>query len=157
MWLICKYNLPFPPILTSSAGGGKRTLKRRGQSTLAVGTSASTSKLLKSLSTYRPSTKTKALPVMNAGNLHKTTALHQTTTNAPSYMAATTASSRKLNFVQTTADYSSNKSNLTTMHVIKSRLTVSPKQGGILGGTSTSKENDEPKVHLLSRPKDSTG
>jgi hypothetical protein len=143
-----------PPILPSSAGGDKRTLKRRGQCSIAAGTSASTSKLLKGLSTYRPSTKAKVTAI-NAGNLHKTTAFHQTTTNVPSYMSATTASSRKLNFVQGTTDCSTKQSNLNILPVIKSNATVSPKQGDIPSGTF--KENEEPKVHLLTRTKDSTG
>ena len=135
------------PPTASSVSGGKRTLKRAGINS-TLGTSASTSKLLKGLSAYRPLNKGK---VPNNGN--QIPKVQQTQTlNAPSYMAATASSSRKLNFATAHIDSSNNKGNTQIQQITLN----SPNSNGIQGDTSA-KENQESRVFTLSRSKDISG
>ena len=71
-----------PLVVPSTAVESKRKLKRSGQTVSSCATSASTSKLLKGLSAYKPLAKAK-VPAISS---------------TPSYMAATSSSSRRLNF-----------------------------------------------------------
>ena len=138
-----KINIP-PTI--SSASGGKRTLKRSGMNS-TVGSSASTSKLLKGLSAYRPLSKPKVSNTIN--QMPRTQPLQ--TSHAPSYMAATASSSRKLNFTSLNSDALINKGNTN----VTVNTTDSPNAKGMHADTSA-KENEEPKIHL-NRSKDNTG
>ena len=136
------------PPAVSSAGGGKRTLKRSGTNSSGA-TSASTSKLLKGLSAYRPLNRPK---VPNVGNsVTKTNVTQQVPAiNVPSYMASTASSSRRLNFAAPNIDSLNTKANTNT----KSNGANSPR--GIQGNNAT-KENDEPNILPPNRSKDNFG
>ena len=112
-----------------------------------LGSSASTSKLLKGLSAYRPLNKPKVSNTINP--MSKTQP--QQMSNAPSYMAATASSSRKLNFMSLNSDTLINKGNTSA----KLNITDSPNAKGNAGDVSA-KENEEPKIPL-NRSKDNIG
>ena len=133
-----------------SASASKRTLKRTGQHNLSGVASASTSKLLKGINTYRHPLKER-IPAVNIISNSKPIQPHQIKTNAPSYMAATASSSRKLNFSAST-EHVLLKSNHNGV-VVKQAQSTSPRNDETIND-GTYKENERYKGQLHPRPKD---
>ena len=134
-----------------SASTSKRTLKRTGQHNLSGVTSASTSKLLKGINAYRHPLKER-LPAVNIISNSNPLQAHQIKNNAPSYMAATASSSRKLNFSSST-EHALTKSNHNGVVVVKQTPSTSPRKDETIN-EGTYKENERYKGQLQHRPKD---
>merc|ERR1719189_20608 len=134
-----------------SASTSKRTLKRTGQHNLSGVTSASTSKLLKGINAYRHPLKER-IPAVNIISNSNPLQAHQIKNNAPSYMAATASSSRKLNFSSST-EHALTKSNHNGVVVVKQTPSTSPRKDETIN-EGTYKENERYKGQLQHRPKD---
>lgn len=133
-----------------SASASKRTLKRTGQHNQSGVTSASTSKLLKGINAYRHPLKER-IPAVNIIPNSNPLQAHQIKNNAPSYMAATASSSRKLNF-GTSTEHVLTKSNHNSV-VVKQTQSTSPRNDETIN-EGTYKENERYKGQLQPRAKD---
>ena len=133
-----------------SASASKRTLKRTGQHNQSGVTSASTSKLLKGINVYRHPLKER-IPAVNIIPNSNPLQAHQIKNNAPSYMAATASSSRKLNF-GTSTEHVLTKSNHNSV-VVKQTQSTSPRNDETIN-EGTYKENERYKGQLQPRAKD---
>ena len=134
-----------------SASASKRTLKRTGQHNLSGVTSASTSKLLKGITAYKHPLKER-VPAVNIISNSNPVQAHQIKNNAPSYMAATASSSRKLNF-GTSTEHVLTKSNHNSVVVVKQTQSTSPRNDETIN-EGTYKENERYKGQLQPRAKD---
>ena len=132
-----------PTNTPSSLGGTKRTLKRTGPSTTAGIGSASTSNLLRNLGALKHPFNVKTTTNTTPSSKSAIT-LTQPVANVPSFMAPTTAFSRRFNLPSATSAnaISNNHSNLSATPTHK-KPTVSPHQSRIQLNLIT-KENAKP-------------